>query len=329
MKRHPRPNHLRRALSVPAAAALAVALLGPCTTAHAQLTFTPTFDSTITSDPNGAAIQAVINQALLIYQSTFTNPINVKITFGEMTSGLGQSSTFFFNNIGYGAFRTALVAGATSADDLSSLVSVPNTVNNPLTGTPTINVKTANAHALGLGLGYTGTDSTITLNTHLTDVGSAGTTGQYSLRVVTQHEVDEALGLGSSLAGIPANNPFPEDLFRYSSLGTRSFSTATSPQPYLSFDGGLTSAVQYNTNGGGDYGDYNGVGGPRVQDAFATVGATPVLGVELRALDVIGYTRSAVSPVPEPGVLTLGSITAVAFAFGVWRKSRGAGRASA
>jgi len=42
-----------------------------------------------------------------------------------------------------------------------------------------------------------------------------------------------------------------------------------------------------------------------VQDAFATPLATPSLGVELTALDVIGYNFNAQVPVPEPGSLTL------------------------
>jgi hypothetical protein len=103
------------------------------------------------------------------------------------------------------------------------------------------------------------------------------------------HEIDEVLGLGSAQPMPFHDDPHPEDLFRYSAHGTRSFSTAPTPQPYLSINGGSTSLVQYNTNPKGDYGDYNGIGGPHVQDAFATPGAHPTLGVELKALDVIGY----------------------------------------
>ena len=61
----------------------------------AGLTIIPTFDSTITSDPNAATIEATINTAIATIQSMFSDPITVNITFKKMTSGLGQSSTFF------------------------------------------------------------------------------------------------------------------------------------------------------------------------------------------------------------------------------------------
>jgi len=65
-----------------------------------------------------------------------------------------------------------------------------------------------------------------------------------------------------------------------------------------------------NQNDGGDFGDWQsnplppGVG-PKVQDAFATPGAAPSLGVELTALDVIGYDFNAPVATPEPGTLAL------------------------
>jgi Divergent InlB B-repeat domain len=51
--------------------------------------------------------------------------------------------------------------------------------------------------------------------------------------------------------------------------------------------------ARFNQTQGGDFQDWYSPGGqtPQVQDAIGTRGATPVLGTELRALDVIGYTR--------------------------------------
>ena len=73
----------------------------------------------------------MINQAIRVYENTFTNPINVTITFREMTSGLG-SSNFFFYNISYSRYLQALKANATSANDAIALAHLPSGPNNPL-----------------------------------------------------------------------------------------------------------------------------------------------------------------------------------------------------
>src|SRR5260370_37070292 len=75
--------------------AMVLAVAGP---AHANgLVINPTFDSSITSDPNAATIEATINSAIGTYESTFSDPITVNITFKEVRSGLGASSPFFAN----------------------------------------------------------------------------------------------------------------------------------------------------------------------------------------------------------------------------------------
>src|SRR5215472_4846525 len=103
------------------------ALLGGGQPADA-LVITPTFASNITSDPNAAAIEAVINTAIGIYQADFTDPINVAITFQE-GGGLAGSSTFF-QNVSYSTYLTALKADATTSKDVianSLLPTVPPT----------------------------------------------------------------------------------------------------------------------------------------------------------------------------------------------------------
>src|SRR4029077_18630481 len=65
------------------------------------LTINPTFDSSILNDPNAVAIEAMINRAISIYESLFSDPITVQIAFRWTTTadpcgpiaGLGQSCT--------------------------------------------------------------------------------------------------------------------------------------------------------------------------------------------------------------------------------------------
>ena len=295
--------------------------------AHANLIITPTFDTTITSDTNAANIEATINTAIGFYEATFSDPINVGITFASNNTGLGQSNFGLFD-VSYQDFYNALVADGTSPDDAAAIAQissdgavggVPNAVN-PVTGTNLVLIKSANAKALGF-TGFTGSDGTITLNTTLTHPGSgAGTTGQYSLLAVTEHEIDEILGLGSTLgltdsSGAPLtntfNDPSPEDFFRFTGTGnrTRSFDATTTATSYFSIDG-TTNLVQFNNTGNGDYGDWaSGSGTVRVQDAVGTPGSNPVLiasSAEVRALDVIGYDLAA--PEPSTWILMAGGL---------------------
>jgi hypothetical protein len=251
---------------------------------------------------NGAAIQATINSAIAIYESTFADPITVSIKFQSSNSGLGSSSTFFAN-VAYQTYPNALIADGKSADDAVALAGLPGGPNNPVNGASTINVKTANLRAVGINVNPPAgqPDGTITLNTLITTPGSPGTTAQYFLMPVVMHEINEVFGLGSSLPGISIGTIFPEDLDRYNNTCGRSFTTSPTAQACFSIDCTTLLAQFDNQNDGGDFGDWQSnplPGGvqPRVQDAFASPGANPSLGVELRALDVIGYDLA----VPEP-----------------------------
>jgi hypothetical protein len=300
--------------------------------ADVALNITPTFDSSITSDANAAAIEGTINSAINYYQNTFTThtaaPINVSIYFKE-AGGLGSSNTVLYK-VGYGAFDPAL-HNASSGDstDTTALAGLPLQATNPVTGSTNINGKSANLRALGFNTpgivapdgSLTGTfDGVIGLNTSITNPPNS----PYSLFAVTEHEIDEVLGLGSDLPGGGFfNDPAPEDLFRYNSLGNRSYTAAAGfDDAWFSLDG-TNRLVQFNqanaTGAGGDYGDWwsnNGGGNPgsnppaRVQDAFASPGTNPTLATdagtpEIIALDAIGYNLAQGGAVPEPSLIWL------------------------
>ena len=304
----------------------AAALLTSSTIARAtNLVITPTFDSSITSDPNATAIENAINGAIGIYESKFADPINVTIQFQAMSTGLGGSEWSYYP-ISYRTFITHLRSDATTSEDTTAISNLPVATNNPVNGDPVINVKTANLRALGFsGADFPsgvpgGYDGIVSINTHLTDVGSPGSTGQYSLADVVEHEIDEVLGLGSALSTL--SDPLPEDLFRYAADGSRSYTTSSSALAYFSINGTTDLAQFDNQNDGGDWGDWQsnllpaGVL-PEVQDAFGTPGSHPTLGVELQALDAIGYDLIGPPTVttPEPGTLTLLAFGAGCVAF--------------
>src|SRR5262249_4861929 len=113
-------------------------------------------------------------------------------------------------------------------------------------------------------------------------------------------EINEVISGGSGMDLLNQGDPVtgrviaPADLFRYSAAGVRSFDTNLSTNSYFSLDGGTTNLVNFNQDANRDFGDWKSTPGvPRPQDAFATGNTFESLGVELRRLDVVGFTRVA------------------------------------
>jgi hypothetical protein len=273
----------------------------------AGLIINPIWDATILNDPNAAAITNTINTAILTLESRFSNPVTVSILFAEMSSGLGQSSTYIGTTT-YASYYDALVAGSSTTNDVTALANITGGAANPVNGGANITCALPLFRALGFNANPPSgqPDSTVSLNLSIINITRTSIDpAKYDLQAVVTHEMDEVLGTSS---GVNRANISPVDLFRYNAAGSRSYTTA-GDDAYFSIDGGATDLVRYNQNSGGDYGDFWSItthSPVRIQDAFGTPGATPDLGVELTVLDVIGWN---LVPAPSTPDLVFQSVT--------------------
>lgn len=317
---------------------LAFVSLGALIPAQAGLIIDPTFDSSITSQGDAAGIEATINEAIHVFEATYSNPITVSIVF-QAGGGLGESQVGSVYEVPYSEFYSALVANDANPAAIAGLTANGGaSTKNPVNNTDLILVKSANARALGLtaaplctpvgtsgslvcgGSGSGAVDGIISLNTNITyppqpDGGTGGNT--YGLESTAEHEIDEVLGLGSALPDCndsgpspctSASSPYPdpEDLFRYTgpdqfaSINVNCADTIT--PAYFSYTG-ATDITDFNTAcNGADWADWSTGSSPQVQDAFGQPGEDPAYGAnEIAAMSAIGYTLAA----PEPGTWIL------------------------
>jgi hypothetical protein len=264
-----------------------------------HLVILPTFDAPILNDANAAMIEATINKAIAEYESIYATPITVKIEFTE-GDGLGSNNTPPIT-VSYASYLKAFAAHVKTADQRTALATLQAGKTNPVTGGKNVTLTQANARALGFRT-HSGWDGTVTLTTSEMNLTRQNVDPNlYDLQNVTEHEIDEVLGMGSNLDGLNNGDKIskgyaisPEDLFRYAKRGGRSYTTANSANSYFSIDAGRTHLARFNQNAGGDFGDWFSVSGdqtPQVQDAFGTPGGSVKLGTELTVLDVIGWDR--------------------------------------
>jgi hypothetical protein len=299
------------------------------------LTIAPTFDSSITSSPNAAAIEAAINQVTQTYRM-FSNPAKVSIDFqlGNL-GGPGGESLFTLYEDSYAGYEFGALAHDAAANPWNHVLATAqanlaagNTADNIL-GT------SANFRALGyIGAdGLLGSDGLIdgtfdgivlldaaSVQAGLYSFAPTVGPGQYSGLDILYHEVDEVLGIGGAGStlnfvanGIDVGGMGPLDPYRYDYFtGLKSFTTDPNTIAYFSIDGGKTAIAPFNQiNPPGFSGDYADWGRFACDDGLHSIqewagcGGEPHLpftstGWESTALQSIGYNM-----VPEPGIWTL------------------------
>ncbi len=273
------------------------------------LNVNPTFDASITGNPNAAAIEAMINRAISFHESLFSDPITIQIRFRysrtgpdgtPMPAGAIAQSVYVIYQIPWSIYIGALRADAKTSNDNLANATLPGTALSP-----NIKPRSAGGRAVGLDtppamfangtVGQGGPfDGIVTLNSsapyQFTRPPSAT---NLDAQRSTEHEVDEVIALGSRL-GHTGNDLNPQDLFSWSSSGVRNITSNGSR--YFSINGGATNIVSFNQNPGGDFGDWLSTACPQahpyVQNAFGCAGqysdiaATSPEGINL---DVVGY----------------------------------------
>jgi hypothetical protein len=289
------------------------AVMAATTVATTGLIINATFDSSIISNSNAAAIEAMINRAISIYESLFSDPITIQIRFRYATTapdgtplhtGTLSRSDLVVYTIPWSAYINALRADAKTDDDNLANVSLPGTALSP-----NIKPSSANGRAVALNTppamfadGTVGNggpyDGIITLNSavpyQFTRPVSASS---FDAQRSTEHEMDEVIGFGSHAS---LSNFRPQDLFSWSSAGHRNI-TSTGTR-YFSINGGSTDIVNFSQDPTGDLGDWLSASCPQahpyVQNAFGCTGqssdiaATSPEGINL---DVIGYDLNRVT----------------------------------
>ncbi len=283
-----------------------------------------------------AAAMTEINNVVALLDSSFINNATVNITVDFTANcGLGCSSTLGFVGVSYTNWRNAMIADSTANPQNTFLAAAVATLPaaDPIGNGTMSFVRTADAEAIGLA-NFAGTDSALTFTNDGVTFEFTGvpTAGLWDFQNVFEHELDEALGIGSALTHIVNNGALPasfepEDYFRYSSTpGVRSITTSPTAAVFFSYNG-TTDVAQFNQNDAAcghagspsdfvDRNDWiNGIGPPctapatpLVQDAISFPGQVAAYGVgspEFTVLQTLGYNLAAQVAVPEPGTLAL------------------------
>jgi len=292
-----------RSLLLAAAFLLSPAFVASSNVANAGLSYT--CDASVSS----STCNYLNTTIAALYNNTFTN-VNASIYIQYGATGLGESTTGYFNTISYSTYVTDLTnAGGSGLVRADAIASLPGT-EPALWGGGGSNGNVSITSALGTALGITGLNGT-TAGGSICTVGTSGCyngiititndggtplyyrTGPdpsdaYDYYSVVEHETDEVLGTSSCISTQSSPNlvngctdagatAAAVDLFRCGPTNTHVLADNT-PGAYFSYNGCSSNGADgrvYNTLvNGDDFADFiSGCpGSPSVQDATGCPG---------------------------------------------------------
>ena len=279
-----------------------------------------TYDSSVTSSANSAAIQSAFGWAVQTFENQFANATSVNITVywgavGPFAGGinLGASSTAEVDTT-YADIKAALQNARSSAADYSSVASLP--ASDPLPGVQWW-ISQAEAKVLGLipidstDDGDVGFADNVTYTFNPTN---RAVPLEFDFISVAEHEISEVLGRGYGLDYPPGNGYLPYDLFRFTGNGTRNFDPFGTSVYFSVDDGATVLKYFYPDITTGDAQDWASGATPDSYDAYLYDGLQGDLTTnDLMALDVLGYNSPGVKAAHVTGTALTKSSFQISF----------------
>ena len=310
-------------MNLKTASALAIGLAAGPTLANA-MTITPTFDASITSNANAAAIEAAVNSAIGTFEGLYSNPVTIPVTFmyTTLTGGFLAESATLLTSENYATYVSQLQADSAANPGNTVLATALANLAEGNDANGNSNMLLANPQLTMLGVPESG-DAIVAINSNDSFAFSRPVPStEYDAVGAIEHELDEVLGGGGAGSALNRCNTCGEfgalDLYRYSAPFTPSYSTSSSA--YFSIDGGVTEIVGFSDISGFDYGDFNsGFEGPGqlIQDAISASGqdeAYTTSSPEFEMMEAIGWDPAPSVVTPEPGPMALFGAGLVALA---------------